>query len=228
MSCKSWKEDWVAHLYDELDPEEEESLQAHLGECEECTRRLDELSASRRLLREACPEVPATPSVVVLGPRRIARPLWSFAAGAACATLIFGVGLLAGYRLPGAAPPQREALAAAQPAAVGSPPAVQPATLTQEQMQARLEPLLQRIDTLETGLAACGSDRPDDQWLTRAQFNDEIDRLERRADLKRTRDLEFLLAEITATEVRTGSYLNQTREALQMVAMRSDPRLTER
>lgn len=228
MSCKHWKEEWVAHLYGELDPAEQESLERHLGDCADCARRLEELSSSRQLLREACPQVPATPSVVVLQPRRLARPVWSFAAGAACAMLLFAVGLMTGYRLPGAATSEPPALAASRPVEFTSPPAAQPAALAEDSVQARLEPLLRRIDTLEAGLAACASDPSEEIWLTREQFDDEIGRLERRADLKRTRDFEFLLGEITATEARTGSYLNQTREALQMVAMRSDPRFTER
>jgi len=228
MSCKSWKEDWVAHLYGELDPEEQRALEAHLGECDECSRHLDELSTSRQMLREACPDVPATPSALLLRPTRLARPIWAFAGGAACAMLLFAAGLVAGYRLPGATANERPVLAAAEPAAPDATSADLPAGLSGDQLQSRLEPLLQRIDALEAGLAACSGASSEEPWLTREQFETAMARLERRSDLKRTRDLEFLLGEITATERRTGSYLNRTREALQVVAMRSDPRLTER
>lgn len=224
MSCKHWKEDWVARLYDELEPAEERLLEQHLADCEECARRLDELAASRRMLREACPEVPAAPSVVVLRPRRFSGPAWAWAAGAACAMLVFALGLAAGRRLPGAA-----FLGGSEPAApAAATPAAGSAALPQEFLRARLDPLLQRIETLEASLASCSAEPEGEAGLTRAQFEEEIARLERRADVKRARDFEFLLGEIGAAEMRTGTYLNQTREALQMVAMRTDPRLTER
>ena len=154
--------------------------------------------------------------------------MWAYAAGAACAMLLFAWGCWRGYRWPGAASPARAGLGPAASAAVPAARVAEPGAVSPDALQARLDPLLQRIDTLEAGLAACGADRPDGAWLTRAQLQEEIARLERRADLKRARDFDFLLGEITATEMRTGTYLNETREALQMVAMRSDPRLTER
>lgn len=225
MSCSHWNEEWVAHLYDELDPSEERLLQQHLEGCSECARRMDELSAARDALREARPEVPATPSVVVLRPRRFSGPLWAYAAGAACAVLVFALGVAAGYRLPGAAAPAAGAL----PAVAGATAAQGRTAAAPEQLiQARLDPLLQRIDTLEAGLAACNAGPSSGAWLTRQQFDEEMRRMERRSDLKRARDVDFLLGEIGAAEMRTGTYLNRTREALQVVALRSDPQLTER
>jgi hypothetical protein len=47
-------------------------------------------------------------------------------------------------------------------------------------------------------------------------------------DTRHSRDFEFLLKEITATELRTGTYIDETREELRWVAMRNDPRFTER
>jgi hypothetical protein len=52
--------------------------------------------------------------------------------------------------------------------------------------------------------------------------------LTRRNDVERAKDFQFLLDEITAAELRTGSYINDTRQALQVVAVKSDPRFKER
>ena len=95
MTCKHWNDDWVAHLYCELEPAELVRLEAHLADCTECRATLDALSGSRRALQEAAPSVPAAPRLVVLQPRRLWRPAWAFAAGMACALLLFAAGLWA-------------------------------------------------------------------------------------------------------------------------------------
>jgi hypothetical protein len=96
MGCKHWKNDWVARLYDELEPDEERRLVAHLEDCAECRATLEGLNSSRELLEEGAPRVPATPRVVVLQSRWSWPSLGAFAAGAACAALVFGLGWFRG------------------------------------------------------------------------------------------------------------------------------------
>jgi hypothetical protein len=214
MPCKNWNDEWVAHLYEELDPAEESRLKEHLAFCTECRLTMEELSASREFLQQASPRVPATPRVVVLKPRGFLQPMWAYAAGMACALLLFGVGLLAGYQLPGIAGAETEL---APVAAVESDAA----------MRAQLNSILARLNHIEQ-TAGSRPTGPVPVYLTRAQFEEAMNSQQRLIDVKRARDFEFLLKEITATELRTGTYIDETREALRFVAMKSDPRFTER
>ena len=110
VSCKHWKNDWVAHMYGELEPAEERELARHLVICTACRETLDGLETSRQLLQDGAPHVPAAPRVVVLQPRWSWSPIRSFAAGVACAILVFGLGLFAGpWLLDDSARPDRVA-----------------------------------------------------------------------------------------------------------------------
>jgi hypothetical protein len=222
MSCKQWKEEWVAHLYDELEPVEERALEEHLSSCESCRNRMEHLAATRQMLRDACPTVPATPSVVVLRPRRLLQPLWTFAAGAAAASLIFALGLVAGINVPGAQPAGAVAQAGDAPRGTEL---VMPVA-SQEQMQAQLDFLLDRVE--ELGQVPPHDPAVQNAFLTRSQLDEELRRMEQQAELERSRDFGFLLEEIAAAEMRTGAYLDDTRRALQVVAVKNDPRFRER
>ena len=235
MACQEWNDDWIAHLYDELPPEEERRLRDHLAACGECRRTLEELSESRSLLREACPAVPANPSVMVLRPRRWFQPLWACAAGAACATLIFAAGFYTARGLPGSAA-TGPAIASVEPARPtgGTSPAVVRETheaagpADDGELAAQLEAVRARLDALERDVSTAGPPASESTLLTRAEFEQEMTRRDRRLDLKRSQDYQFLLEQMAAYEWRTGTRLNQTREAINWVAMRSDPRLSER
>jgi anti-sigma factor RsiW len=230
MSCKGWNDNWVAHLYDELSTGEEQALQAHLADCASCRAQMAQLSESRQMLRDASPIVPATPPVMILRPRRLFQPLWAYAAGAASALLLFAAGLVAGYQLPlGHSAAQPVATTTQSPSSAGLP-AASGQGVTQEQ----LDLILQRLELLERDNQGRPSDggRPEpaieQAFLTRNQFEEELQRWERRSDLERARDFEFLLDEITAAEMRTGAYLDETRQALHIVAVQNDPRFRER
>ena len=82
MSCKHWNDEWVAHLYGEMNPAEEADLVRHLDGCASCRDTLEQLSGSRSLLRESAPLVPDAPRVVVLRPQRWRQPAFAFAAAA--------------------------------------------------------------------------------------------------------------------------------------------------
>ena len=93
MACKQWNDDWVAHLYGELEPHETTRLTEHLERCASCAETLQQLSSTREVLHQCAPAVPSAPRVVVLRPRPAWRPVWAFAAGLACALLVFAIGL---------------------------------------------------------------------------------------------------------------------------------------
>lgn len=208
MACKHWKDGWVAHLYDELEPAQERELVEHLECCAACRETLDGLQLSRQLLQEAAPHVPAAPRVVVLQPRRSWSPTWSFAAGAACAVVVFGLGLLAGPRLldDGARP---ERVAAREPVRAVKPRAM-PAT------QTTLREFGERLGQLE-----------DSPQLTPLELRKELDNLERRLKRERIRDLEQMLRSFAASEMRTGSWMDRTDNRLAMLALSQDPRFSE-
>lgn len=228
MSCKHWNDEWVAHLYGEMEPEQERLLEEHLEACADCRRTLDQLAESRSLLREACPEVPATPTVVVLRPRRFFQPIWAYAAGVACGVLLFAAGTMLGYVVPGigsadGAPAIADDFSAGPGAADAVTPQVLPASV-----QAQIDALQARVAELEGGRPQQPLPYIQEAVLTRGQFDKEIRRLQQNAELKRSRDVEFLLEEITAAELRTGLHLDETRQALAWVALQNNPRIRQR
>jgi hypothetical protein len=228
MPCKQWNEEWVAHLYDELDRVEERRLNEHLADCGDCRRRLEELSASREFMRSCSPQIPATPRVVILQPRSFFQPFWAYAAGAACALLLFAIGLFAGYRLPGLA--GGGSTGATLDSMPGGSNEIIPLAAGRgtEALQGQIDLIMQRLSDLEQASARPAVAGPPDLYLTQKQFQDEMSNYRRAYDARHARDFEFLLGEITATELRTGTYIDETREALRWVAMRNDPRFSER
>ena len=64
--------------------------------------------------------------------------------------------------------------------------------------------------------------------VSRDQFEDGLRSLEHRVNFERARDMEFLLGEMTAVEWRAGRWVDETREAVQLAFMQSDPRFNER
>jgi len=220
MPCNEWNEQWVAKLYDELDPEEDRLLTRHLESCEECRHTLDELGQSRELLQASSPYVPASPKVVVLRPRGLRQPLWAFASGLAAALLVFAVGLGVGYKALSAAPSDEI-------------PQLQARIVSDAEARSALEA---RIDALEAQLVQQASATPVETtppeamqaMVSRDQFEDGLRRLEERVNYDRVRDMEFLMGEMTAVEWRAGKWVDETREAVQLAFMQSDPRFNER
>lgn len=206
MPCKDWKDEWVAHLYDELDSVEQGALDVHLERCAECRATIDQLSHTRRILLGSAPAVPVAPRVVVLKPRASWSTAWAFASGVAAAVLIFALGVFVA-RGPQAEPASSETLQAS---------AEHVADLRNQlaAMQARLE-------QFESGPAP-------DANLTDDQLRVALDRLERRVNRSRAEELDYLMQSITASELRTGQWIGENRQALNMLALRQDPRFRER
>ena len=215
MSCKEWNDEWVARLYDELDEEERQRLDRHLAGCPACRRMLDELQQSRELLRSA-PPVPAAPRVLVLRPPRWRHPAWAFAGGLAAALLVFAAGLHFGSRPPGGASVNeqpRTTLTAAEPRG-------RAADDRRAAMEARLAHLERALSQLPRAEALPAVVTPD-------LLDERLGQFARRFQVQRTNDMEFLLAEIQATEWRAASWNDETREALRYVALRGDTQLSE-
>jgi hypothetical protein len=227
MTCNEWNDDWIAHLYGELEPDQERAVATHLEKCAACRSTLAELRASHELLQEAAPEIPATPRVVVLRPRPVWPTAWAFAAGAACALLLFGLGFVAGPRWTGA---ERGAQQVPLQADAVPPAVTEERAVFDEVTPAVAEPtpdfredllaIARRVDRLE--------ERPEEEALTPVQLREELDQLERRFQRERVRDLEYVIRSLTASELRTGTWMDRTEEALTLLAMRQDPGLSER
>lgn len=203
MACKEWNHDWIADLYGELDGEPKRRLDAHLAGCAECRSTLEELAGSRGILREAAPAIPTAPRVVMIRPRRLARPFWSFAAGLACASIVFFAGLLAGGT---------EFLA---PEARST--AADPELVTRAELRRIVEERREREATLDGRLASLESQpQPaqagSDLCLTREQF--ESYRAE--FDSAQQRDFRILAGEIGAVEQRAATWIDENRDALRL------------
>lgn len=148
MACNDWNDQWVARLYDELDPKEDRRAQSHLDACAECRETLDALAGTRQLLRASVAATPpAQPRVIVLGSPRLAQTGWAFAAGLAAAALVFAVALYALPRTmsPDAAPQGVAALERrlAELELASRSPA---AGLTREQLDEELARWARRVD----------------------------------------------------------------------------------
>jgi hypothetical protein len=207
MACKQWNDAWVARLYDELSESAESELASHLERCADCRGTLEGLQASRALLQEAAPQVPATPRVVVLRPRPVWSGMWSFAAGGVCALLLFSLGFWAGPRWTSGAPATLSAAADAT-----------------EQPRRAAEDFLaleRRLELLEQRAA------PDEEPAQLA-FQEEMEHLEARFNEQRADDLEHVIRTLAASELRTGTWMEQTQDFVTLLAMRQDPRLSER
>jgi len=217
MDCERFKEALVARLYDELAPHENERLSRHLESCDGCRRDLDELSEARGLLGQAESVVPATPRVVVLAPRS-AVPRWmGFAAGFACAALLGGAGLVAGWRIAAgtAEPPVEVATGASpQPAPVEAQPA------SYDDIQA----LERRIDEQDRQLRALLTSAPTPQAvLTRQEFEGGLAQLQTNFDRRQADQMQFVLEELLGVEARNSARIGETQEALKYVVLANNP-----
>ena len=210
MACNEWNDAWVAQLYGELEPAEENRLNEHLVDCGDCRARIAGLTESRALLRDAAPEVPAAARVIVMQPRRAIQPVWAFAAGMTCAMLIFALGLVVGPRIAGGPVSEPDALADFVPLAEYE--------RSRQQLESRLDGLQGRPVALQQPATV----------LTRDQLQDELTHLQRNIQVGRARDFQFLLEEISAAEWRTGSEIDRNRFALQSLALANNPYVSER
>jgi hypothetical protein len=217
MACDSWQETLVAHLYGELDAEREQGMLAHLQSCAVCLESREQLSSTRRWLQQGAPAVPLAPRVLVLEPRRRGWIAGALLTGALSAAVVSGFAYLALPRADGHRSLVGDEAQAAKLADVARPPETDEIVRV---FHDRIDSLNRRIDQLEQqgpeGSPAAGGAQV---TLTANALQQELQRVERRFQRERIRDLEYMLRAVTATENRTDNWIHETREALQLIAM---------
>lgn len=221
MACTEWNDAWVARLWDEIEADEARTVDAHVKICADCRERLAGLESVRATLRAATPSVPAHPRVVVLQPRTFRRPLFAFAAGIAATLVVGTMGMLLGSRLPSPGAPQSvndHPAAAVVPSSAILPP--------RPEDSARFVALEQQLARLSQDIATSGATPTD--CVTPDDLQVAFRAMRREIDLQRARDVEFLVGEISATEWRAGHWVDETRDALRLVALQNDSRFTQR
>jgi anti-sigma factor RsiW len=216
MSCERWQEAMVGRLYGEIEPAEDRALESHLGACGPCRAALDELRDVRVLLRDNEPQVERPPRVVFLQDRPRFRPAL-MAASLVGAALLAGAGAGAGYALgsrsaPPAAPVTAEKSAGSLDAATEA--------LVKREVESRVAALLANATPASVPASAPG--------LTPDDLRTELAKFERKLDDKRAAEMDYMLGELEASEVRTGARIGQTNQALRYVALASNPNVTER
>jgi hypothetical protein len=194
-------------LYGEIGAEDDAALTAHLKACARCRETLDDFRRVRTLLREDEPEVPRVPRVVVL------RDRFRFKTAALAASLfgaaaLAGVGAGAGYALGLGR--------AAAPASVAAATPAEPVISTEELVRREVE---RRLAAMPDPRTPATDSRP----VSSPELRAELAKFERRLNGARAADLDYVLDQIAASEVRTGTRLGQTNQALRSVALASNP-----
>ena len=90
------------------------------------------------------------------------------------------------------------------------------------------QPLENRIAQLEAAPANKTALDDEDPVMTRTQFEEEMQRISRRQRRERAEELDYLVRYLEASEQRTGTFMDNTQEALAYLALRGDPRVRER
>ena len=210
MGCERWNEQLVEHLYDDSDPGDPRlsAFRTHLASCATCTEALAALRETRGLLQQGEPLVGRSPRVLLL-PR---RPAWSFAAGFATAAMLLLAGAVGGYWVRGAA---------------GVDPAVGEAPASGATRAALSDADRRQLESwLEGRLASMRPQASTDAVVTRAELQAVLARWQQQLDARRRTDLDLILDEIAAAELRTGASIGETQRALQYVAVANDPRVS--
>ena len=223
MSCTTWNDSLTERLYDEIGAEDDAALAAHLATCASCRERLDEFRRLRTALREDEPDMPRVPRVVVLRDRSRFRPAL-LAASLLGAAVLAGAGAGAGYALgQGHAP---------APAVVVAAPLPAPGVSTEELVRREVD---RRIAALKESQTIAAASKPRDtsqgpigvRPVSSPELRAEFAKFERRLNGARAADLDYILDQIAASEVRIGARLGQTNQALRSVALASNPYVNE-
>lgn len=220
MACEQWEQALVASLYDELTPDEQRRLSAHLEGCRSCAQELEALASARGVLREVEPAVPQAPRVVVLGASRRRRPALAFAAGLACAAVLVCGGLGAGWLLASRGAAAGGSVALPTGPGVGGGSGTIASAQEIEALRRRLDEQDDRIRALTTSV----SQPPG--TITRRDFEGSLARLQDDFDRRRSADLQILLNEIAGVELRTGERIGQTQDALEYYVLANYPGVT--
>lgn len=223
MACERWNDAILERLYDEIEPATDTALAEHLAGCRDCRGAFDALARVRGVLREHEPAVPRAPRVVVLRETSRLRPAL-LAASILGAALLAGAGAGAGYAVArrGDAPPS----------VPSSPSAAKPDLDASTEALVRRE-VDRRVAAYEASLRETRAPAPDRAGedapaLTEKDLSAALAKFERRITSSRAADLDYMLGQIEASEVRTGARIGQTNQALRYVALASNPAVSER
>jgi predicted anti-sigma-YlaC factor YlaD len=215
MDCGHWNQSLVGRLYEDISPEEDAALEAHLSGCAGCRATLEEFRRVRTVLDAGEPEVQRVPRVVVLRDRSRWRH-GALAASILCAALLAGAGAGAGYALgqrrATEIPPTAAVASAGVPAGV---PSAVPASLDKA-----TEALIR--SEVERRVAALAASQVGQRAVSPTELRAELARFERKVNDTRATDLDYMLGQIEASEIRTGSRIGKTNQALRDVALASN------
>jgi hypothetical protein len=226
MACKQWKDEWVAYLYDEIEPQETAVLEQHLNSCGDCQETLDALSATRGILKQSTPPVPLAPRVLMLQPRPRLRPAWAFAAGLAAAAAVFAIGMMAGQFGMDPAEKTTPIAQSSQEFSLADFDGMVPREEFDHAMQQTRSDFNQRIDQLAQP-AAQPKLQYADNLVTREVYDNGILTLEKQMNDGLERDYVLILQQMVAAEVRTQNRINSNRRVLQAVTYASNPAIVE-
>jgi len=215
MDCERYRTSIAGRLYDENGPEDDAALDAHLALCPACVADLAELTRVRGVLREHEPEVPRVPRVVVLGHRPRFRPAL-LAASIFGAALVTGGAAGGGYALLHTAAPSR-----------GSAAAVRLDAATEDLIAKEVERRVAALTASRESVASPPTAGADGRPVTNGELQDALQKLERRVNGARAADLDYMMGQVTASEVRSGQRIGQTNQALRYVALASNPHVSE-
>ncbi len=216
MSCTAWNEKLTEKLYDEIDPDNDEALTAHLATCGACRSTLEQFSRVRALLRQDELELPRVPRVVVLRDRSRLRPAL-LAASILGAAILAGTGAGAGYALG-------RGHTSGQPAVGSTPSTAETEQLVQREIDRRLAAIeSSRAAASPAKPADAAADRTVEPAVTSAALRAELAKLERKVNGARAADMDYVLDQIAASEVRVGSRIGKTNDALRTVALAANP-----
>jgi Putative zinc-finger len=223
MSCTLWNERLTERLYGEIAPEDDAALDAHLESCAPCRTTLEEFQRVRTLLSADEPAVPRTPRVVVLRDRSRVRPAL-LAASLLGAAVLAGAGAGLGFAV-GRGIPQ------ASPVIANQPPAS--ADLSTEALVER--EVDRRLAAWESAHGGASTSKPaapatalsSDPPVGSAALQAELAKFERRMNGARSADIDYVLDQIAASEVRVFDRIGKTNQALRSVALASNPHVNE-
>ncbi len=236
MDCKLWKETWVAYLYDECSPEERETIDAHLGGCDVCRERMNELAVTREALASSAPELVAPPRVLVLPAAPARKPSsWSFAGGFAAAAALFAIGIFVGVTWFAPRPEQPLQQTVLDNNGVDFD---RDGNLASNREGARPDPDYLRIrneyEQLDNRLGRIESWLPESQGdtlpalATWDRVQNEVGKVHQQFDLRRAEDLRFVVEWILATDQESRLRDARTLQTLGIVHATSNPNVRER
>lgn len=215
MECELWNDRITGRLYDEIEPDDDAALTAHLAGCARCRATLDGFQGVRVALRQDASDEPRLPRVVVLKDRSRFRPAL-MAASLLGAAALAGAGAGAGYALG------RDHTPPGTPAGASTRAALDASTeeLVRREVDRRIAAAVaSRESTKGAESPQTAVNPPGERPVTTSALRAELAKFERQWNGARAADLDYVLDQIAASEVRVGTHIGKTNDALRYVAL---------